>query len=204
MIAWWLLLGGGLETAHRWVVWIDGPGDTVRGVCLATAFSIYYVRILFTESVFLKRGVGWGETFTIAPWLLFIFPFLGIENGRNPSGWGIMDSVGAVLFLIESWMNTFAEYGRHIWKQRAENRGKLYTFGLFRCSRHPNYLGDLLLFSGLCLISGELATAVIPSMMLGGFVLVNIPVLDSHLHDKYGMAFDEYAARTRKLIPFVY
>ena len=40
--------------------------------------------------------------------------------------------------------------------------------------------------------------------MLAGFVFVNIPVLDSHLHDHYGGAFDDYARRTRKLIPFVY
>jgi len=40
--------------------------------------------------------------------------------------------------------------------------------------------------------------------MLAGFVFANIPVLDSHLHDKYGEAFDRYAACTSKLIPFVY
>ena len=40
--------------------------------------------------------------------------------------------------------------------------------------------------------------------MLAGFVFVNIPILDAHLHDHYGAAFEEYARRTRKLIPFVY
>ncbi|MGC1783473.1 MAG: hypothetical protein WA708_13195 [Acidobacteriaceae bacterium] len=47
-------------------------------------------------------------------------------------------------------------------------------------------------------------TIVIPSIMLAGVVFANIPVLYSHLHDHYGAAFDEYAARTSKLIPFVY
>ena len=41
-------------------------------------------------------------------------------------------------------------------------------------------------------------------VLLGGFLFVNVPVLDSHLHEKYGAAFDEYASRTWKLIPFVY
>ena len=54
------------------------------------------------------------------------------------------------------------------------------------------------------MILGEWVTAVIPVLMLAGFVFVNIPMLDSHLHDKYGAAFEEYAGRTRKLIPFVY
>jgi protein-S-isoprenylcysteine O-methyltransferase Ste14 len=47
-------------------------------------------------------------------------------------------------------------------------------------------------------------TAVIPLLMLLGFVFVNVPVLDAHLHDHYGAEFDEYARRTRKLIPFLY
>jgi protein-S-isoprenylcysteine O-methyltransferase Ste14 len=40
--------------------------------------------------------------------------------------------------------------------------------------------------------------------MLAGFTLANIPMLDSHLRHHYGPAFDAYAARTRKLIPFIY
>ncbi|MGH9454843.1 MAG: methyltransferase family protein, partial [Terriglobia bacterium] len=117
---------------------------------------------------------------------------------------GAAGVMGVVLFVVGSWMNSRAEYARHVWKQRSENTGKLYTQWLFRYSRHPNYLGDLISFSGLCLISGEWLTAVIPVLMLAGFVFVNIPALDSHLRDHYGPAFDEYARRTRKLIPFVY
>lgn len=203
-LAWWLLLGGGLETAHGWFGWIRGPGDRARQICLATAFSIYYVRILFTEFVFLKRGVSWSEVFTIAPWSLFIFLLLGMAGGENPDALGAAGFFGMSLFLLGSWMNSSAERARHVWKQRRENRGKLYTQGLFRYSRHPNYLGDLLSFSGMCLISGAWVTTVIPVLMLAGFVFLNIPVLDAHLHDHYGAAFDEYARRTRKLIPFVY
>jgi steroid 5-alpha reductase family enzyme len=109
-----------------------------------------------------------------------------------------------MLFAAGSGMNSYAEYRRHAWKQRPENRGQLYTLSLFRISRHPNYLGDLLSFSGLCLLSGRWMTALIPVIMLMGFVFVNVPVLDAHLHDHYGAAFDEYARRTRKLIPFIY
>jgi protein-S-isoprenylcysteine O-methyltransferase Ste14 len=54
------------------------------------------------------------------------------------------------------------------------------------------------------LIAGAWVTVAIPLLMLAGFVLVNVPALDEHLDEKYGSAFDEYATRTRKLIPFVY
>jgi len=203
-LVWWLLLSGGIQTVGAWFGWTWAPGDLPRRVCLATALSVYYVRILFTEFVFLKRGVGWSEVFTIAPWLLCIYALLALAGGRNESALGGPGYVGITLFVAGSWMNSYAEYRRHVWKQRPENRGRLYTEGLFRYLRHPNYFGDLISFSGLCMIAGEWITVLIPVAMLAGFVFVSVPVLDSHLRKKYGKAFDEYAHRTRKLIPFVY
>ena len=204
VLAWWLLFGGGIAVAGGWFghAWI--AGDSVRRICLFAGFAIYYVRILFTEFVFLKRGIGWSEVFTIAPWVFCIVALLGIAGGMNPGAFHAVGFAGVVLFVVGSWMNSYAEYSRHAWKLRPENHGRLYTAGLFRYSRHPNYFGDLLSFSGLCLISGAWVTAIVPILMLAGFVFVNIPVLDSHLRDHYGTAFDEYARRTRKLIPFVF
>lgn len=201
---WWLLFGGGVAIVGGWFHWVLSPGNPLRRACLAIALSIYYVRILFTEFVFLKRGVSWSEALSIVPWLLCIYLLLAILGGTNTAAFAITGATGVVLFVVGSWMNSFAEYKRHVWKQRPENRGRLYTEGLFRYSRHPNYLGDLLSFSGLCLISGSRWSALIPGLMLCGFVFVNVPVLDSHLREKYGVAFDEYASRSWKLIPFVY
>lgn len=204
IVTWWLLFGGGIGTAGEWFGGIWKSGDPARRACLAVTLSIYYIRLLFTEFVFLKRGVTWGEVFTVAPWVLCIYLLLTISGGANSTALGMAGSIGLVLFALGSWMNSYAEYARHRWKLRPENRGHLYTLGLFRYSRHPNYFGDLISFSGLCLISGEWVTAIIPVIMLAGFVFVNIPMLDAHLHERYGPAFDEYAGRTRKLIPFVY
>lgn len=200
----WLLLGGGLEAGAAWFGWTAHPGDPIRRACLVAGFAVYYIRILFTEFVFLKRGVGWNEVFTISPWLLVIILLLGITGGANPDPPGVAFAAGLLLFIVGSWMNSYAEFARHAWKQRPENRGRLYTGGLFRYSRHPNYFGDLVSFSGLCLFSGRWFTVVVPLLMLTGFVFVNIPVLDSHLRDHYGADFDDYACHTRKLIPFVY
>lgn len=204
LLAWWMLAGGGLATLGAWLGRDWRHGDTARRTCLAAAFTIYYVRILFTEFVFLKRGVSWSEVFTIGPWLLMIVLLLGIAGGTNGAPLGATAISGAVLFIFGSWMNSYAEYARHVWKERPENKGRLYTEGPFRYSRHPNYMGDLISFSGLSLISGSWATAIVPALMLAGFAFVNIPALDAHLRDHYGTEFNEYARRTRKLIPFVY
>jgi isoprenylcysteine carboxyl methyltransferase (ICMT) family protein YpbQ len=204
LLAWWMLAGDGFATLGAWLGRDWQHGDLARRICLAAGFTIYYVRILFTEFVFLKRGVSWSEVFTIAPWLLIIVLLLGVAGGTNGARFGAGAAIGALFFVLGSWMNSYAKYARHVWKERPENRGRLYTEGLFRYSRHPNYLGDLSSFSGLCMISGAWVTIVVPVVMLAGFVFVNIPVLDAHLCDHYGAAFEEYAQRTRKLIPFVY
>jgi steroid 5-alpha reductase family enzyme len=204
LLVWWMLAGDGLATLGTRLGRNWRHGDAARRMYLAIGFTIYYVRILFTEFVFLKRGVGWSEVFTITPWLLIIVLLFGIAGGTNMMALGMTAAIGAIFFAVGSWVNSYAEYTRHVWKQRPENRGRLYTEGLFRYSRHPNYLGDLMSFSGLCMISGAWVTAIVPLLMLAGFVFVNIPALDAHLHEHYGVAFEEYASRTRKLIPFVY
>lgn len=204
VLAWSLLWGGGLTAAGAWFGAAWHPGDALRRATLATAFTIGFLRVLIAVFVFLSRGVSWTEVFTVAPWVLFIYLLLGISGGLNPSPFGPAAVAGAALFLLGSWMNSWAEYRRHVWKQDPENAGKLYTLGLFRLCRHPNYLGDLLSFSGLSLLTGRWFTGIVPLLMLCGFVFVNIPVLDTHLARHYGAAFDRYARSTRKLIPFLY
>lgn len=202
-VAWWLLFGGiAAVGTHFGVHWVSAT--LLRRAVLAIALTIYFVRVLFTEFIFLKRGVSWNEVSTIAPWAFCIYVFLAFAAGTNPAPLGLAGVDGILLFLLGSWMNSYAEYQRHVWKQCPDHRGRLFTRGLFRLVRHPNYLGDLISFSGLCLIAGRWFTVFIPALMLCGFVFVNVPALDAHLREHYGAAFDDYARKTRKLIPFVF
>ena len=203
-MAWWVLFGKAIPWAAASTEWGLQVGDRDRRLCLAVALTIYFGRLLFTQFVFLKRAVSWSEAAAVSSWILVIYAVLSFAGGTNAARFMIGGGAGCVLFLLGSWMNSYAEYARQVWKGRPENRGLLYTEGLFRYSRHPNYLGDLISFSGMCLIAGRWWTFAIPLIMLAGFVFVNIPMLDSHLRDHYGGAFDVYAGRTRKLIPFVY
>ena len=203
-IAWWLLVGGGIEMVGIWSGHPWHTGNSIRRFLLGVALSIYFIRLLFTQFVFLKRAIGWSEAATVAIWVACIYLLLSLAGGTNSSPIGPADALGIAFFLWGSWMNSWAEYTRHLWKGKPENRGRLYTQGLFRLCRHPNYLGDLLSFSGLALIAGRWIAGIIPAIMLLGFVFANIPMLDAHLAERYGEEFEVYARRTRKLIPFVY
>lgn len=202
--AWWILSGPGIQWANARFGLHWRLGNAFRRALLGVALTLYFARLLFTQFVFLKRAIRWSEAWTVGSWILVIYLVLACFGGTNPDPFAAGGVAGCVLFLLGSWMNSYAEYARHVWKGRLENRGRLFTGGLFGYSRHPNYLGDLISFSGLCLIAGRWPTFAIPLIMLAGFVFVNIPMLDSHLRRHYGQAFDSYAERTSKLIPFVY
>lgn len=203
-IVWWMLFAHGLQDLGQLVGRVWHPGNFLRNVCIAVALSIYYVRLLFTWFLFLKRGISCREVSAVAAWLLCIYLVIAIEGGTNDAPFGFGGLLGVALFCAGSWLNTYAEYRRYDWKQHPDHHGLLYTGGPFHYARHPNYLGDLLAYTGLYLLAGSLATIFIPLITAAGFVFVNIPALDAHLHQRYGNAFDDYAGRTSKLIPFMY
>jgi protein-S-isoprenylcysteine O-methyltransferase Ste14 len=88
--------------------------------------------------------------------------------------------------------------------KKDENKGHLYTAGLFKHARHINYLGDTILFTGLALVSHKAILLIIPVSMALVFTLILIPLKEYYLKKKYGKEFNEYASRTKRFIPMVY
>lgn len=74
----------------------------------------------------------------------------------------------------------------------------LVTHGIFRLSRNPIYLGDVLIVAGLCLVWQPLAALV----LVPGFLLVIdrrfIRQEEAWLRNRDRAAFDAWAARTRR------
>ena len=74
----------------------------------------------------------------------------------------------------------------------------LVTHGIFRLSRNPIYLGDVLIVAGLCLMWQPLAALV----LVPGFLLVIdrrfIRQEEAWLRNRDRAAFDAWAARTRR------
>jgi len=162
------------------------------------------MRLLATFFMFLKRKMEWTEALTVSTIMtVVIFACLYI-GGNKDKAVNYLDISGIVLFLCGSFINTCSEFQRHIWKKNPENKGKLYTQGFFKYSIHINYFGDVVLFSGFALITNDLRTLIIPLVMALNFMFFIIPSLDAYLGKKYGKEFDEYARRTKKLIPYIY
>lgn len=115
-------------------------------------------------------------------------------------------NMGSAIFFAVSIgaavMQGIADCQMH--KYRKNRNGNFIRNGLWKYSRHPNYLGEILMWWGIALaficvmperwylIAGAVANTLL-------FLLVSIPLADGRQSRKDGFA--EYKAQTRMLLP---
>ncbi|KAJ6250259.1 3-oxo-5-alpha-steroid 4-dehydrogenase [Anaeramoeba flamelloides] len=175
-----------------------------RRIVLVTYGGVYFLRLSFSTMFFVKRKMKYQESFTIFVWLSIIFNSFccfAVGNSYNNLLW-LQLGLSIAFYLIGSIFNTGSELMRHFWKKKPENKGKLYTRGFNSITRHPNYFGDVLLFSGWAIAAGWW-TLYIPLLMFSFFVFFNIGVLENYLSEHYSEEWGDYKKRVKSLIPFV-
>jgi protein-S-isoprenylcysteine O-methyltransferase Ste14 len=75
---------------------------------------------------------------------------------------------------------------------------RLVTHGAFRFRRNPIYMGEVLIFLGLAQVTGNIWFAIIaPAFALAVLVLAILPE-ERHLEARFGEAYLDYKARTRR------
>lgn len=176
-----------------------GQRGVVFGFSLVTFF-----RFCLTGGFLLRRSVPWAEAFTVP--LAFGLYYLGFAYLATLASTPTLTALllGGLLFMGGSSLNTLSELQRHVWKALPQNRGKLYTGGLFRYAVHINYFGDVLWVLGYAVVAATLWAYLIPLFLFCLFAFYNIPKLDSYLSKKYAPEFAAYQARTKSLIPYLY
>ena len=179
-------------------------GDLYRNAILLSCFVVYFIRLLFTTFIFYRRKMHWVEAIVITSIMPFIIPYMAFIGGQKNQRIGFIEIIGVVFFLIGSYLNSRSEYLRHIWKKREENNGHIYIDGLFKYAIHINYLGNIILFTGLALVARDLLLLSIPGYMALIFIVILIPLKENYLGNKYGDEFRDYKSNTKKLIPFIY
>ena len=175
-----------------------------RQIIILSCSLIYLIRFTICMFIFLKRKISWFEGGLTSFLFFMLFYLYGVSAGSHPEPFGLIDMVGILLFLAGSYINTLADYQRFAWGGNLENKGRLYTKGLFRYSMHINYFGDSISYFGLALITLEPLCIFVSIGIAVNFIVLQIPMLDKHLGKKYVNEFEEYANRTKKFIPFIY
>lgn len=118
--------------------------------------------------------------------------------------------VGAVMWALGFICEVVADNQKNQFKANSDNRGKFITTGLWAWSQHPNYFGEILLWTGIAVIAIPYlqggAWAALISPVFVAFLLTRvsgIPMLDRIAKKRWGEdpAYQDYTRRTSKLIP---
>lgn len=141
---------------------------------------------------------------------IHMVPTLVVYGCILPAVWavinGVVANLGSVIFLCVSLgaatMQGIADYEMHTF--RKNKNGAFIRNGLWKYSRHPNYLGEILMWWGVALSvicvapnAWYIATGALANTIL--FFAVSIPMADGRQSRKEGFA--EYKKQTRMLLP---
>ena len=141
---------------------------------------------------------------------IHMVPTLVVYGCILPAVWAVINGVnvnfGSVFFLClalgAATMQGIADVQMH--KFRKNRNASFIRIGLWKYSRHPNYLGEILVWWGVALSvicsapnAWYLAVGALANTVL--FFAVSIPMADGRQSRKEGFA--EYKKQTRMLLP---
>ena len=204
------------------IAFVMGEKLTILGVLLIIVVSYWAIRLTANWAytfanlnhqdwryTMLKEKTG-----VFYPLINFVgihmIPTLVVYGCILPAVWAVINGVaanlGSVIFLCVSLgaatMQGIADYEMHTF--RKNKNGAFIRNGLWKYSRHPNYLGEILMWWGVALSvicvapnAWYIATGALANTIL--FFAVSIPMADGRQSRKEGFA--EYKKQTRMLLP---
>ena len=133
----------------------------------------------------------------------------GISNGIELNN---ITYIGIILFIIGFTLEIIADTQKTNFRKIENNRDKFITTGIWKYSRHPNYLGEIILWIGVAIISyssleiNQLFTLVSPVFTY--LLLVNVSginLLEKSGQKKWGSLneYKEYKRKTPRLFWFI-
>lgn len=123
---------------------------------------------------------------------------------------GIWDAVGLSVWSLGFGIEVVADNQKTAFNREPDNQGKWIDSGLWSHSRHPNYLGEILLWTGIacfgisCFTGLERFAWISPIFV---FLLLTklsgIPLLDKRAFEKWGndVEYQKYRQNTPALFP---
>jgi steroid 5-alpha reductase family enzyme len=146
-------------------------------------------------------GIQLVPTLFVFAGMLSVWPAL---SGDRPVGW--LDALAVLVTTGALLLETTADRQLHRFARDPANRGRVAEVGLWRWSRHPNYLGEIGIWWGLWLFGLAAApswwwTVVGPLGMVCLFVGISIPLMERRSAARRS-DWADYRARTPALVPW--
>ena len=116
--------------------------------------------------------------------------------------------IGLLVFILGLSIEIIADYQKTVFRRNIENKDKFITTGLWSLSRHPNYFGEILLWTGIAIMSIsslqglQYITLISPIFVYVLLVYISgVRILEAQAEKKWGHldSFKEYIKNTPRL-----
>jgi steroid 5-alpha reductase family enzyme len=135
---------------------------------------------------------------------------LAVITGGVRKPLGAVGVAGLAIWAIGMLIEAVADRQKSRFRADPENEGAFIDVGLWAWSRHPNYFGEIVLWTGMALVAvpvldgWQWATLVSPVFV--AFLLIKvsgIPMLEAKADERWGgqERYEQYKRRTPVLIP---
>ena len=139
---------------------------------------------------------------TLLVFLASIPSFIYVINGCD---FEAINIIGYVVILIAVGLEFTSDVSIHKFKKIRQSRSEIINIGLWKYSRHPNYLGEILFWYGVLFVFlfnnfnywYVIFGAILINML---FLFISIPLAEKKLVG-YKEGYEDYKQRTRKLLP---
>jgi steroid 5-alpha reductase family enzyme len=145
-------------------------------------------------------------------WVFLTMIVVIVINSQADSapGLGIWDGIGFSIWILGFGIETIADNQKTVFNTESNNQGQWIDSGLWSYCRHPNYLGEILLWTGIaffgiaCFTGLERVAWISPIFIYLLLTKVSgIPILDKRSLEKWGddPEYQKYRDNTPALIP---
>ncbi len=207
------------------VAYLTSNGHTLRDWLLTAMVGIWAMRL---GSFLFERVMrdGHDKRFTeikqsfprfLVAWLLqgawvsfSIAAALAALTATNKPALGAIGIIGVLVWLTGFVFEVVADAQKSRFRAKTENKGRFITTGLWSMSRHPNYLGEIVLWIGVAIaalpaMSGLQYVTLISPVFIA-FLLIRIsgiPMLEHAADERWGgqADYEAYKANTGVLVP---
>jgi steroid 5-alpha reductase family enzyme len=135
---------------------------------------------------------------------------LAAMTAASAPAFGLLGWIGLAVWVVGFGIEAVADAQKQAFRKEPANKGRFIQSGLWAWSRHPNYFGEITLWTGVALIalpalSGwQYVTLISPLFVYLLLTRISgIPMLEASADERWGddPAYRDYKARTPVLFP---
>lgn len=159
-------------------------------------------------------GVANSCVIAVALWVwLTLLPTLMLNSKRADQALTKRDYLGWTVWGVGFIIEAIADYQKYVFRSDPANANQFITHGLWSMIRHPNYLGEILMWFGLFLsasstFKGAENLAVLSPVFVALLLtkLSGVPFLERRALKRWKDNTDymEHVQQTYRLIPYLY